>query len=524
LQFERIFATFHRAKNGAAVANHLYDCLTRPARTHPDRTLFSDPQGPGITNSTFLDWTESLSATLVAAHVEPGDRVAILAHKGIAVVAAYLAILRVGAIIVPLNPASTEHELQYFLENSDPRVFVADDTTLAACMPFTRQRKGLGTLSLNPNGCGSLMQAAGNPGGRNTIRERRAEDIAALLYSSGTTGRPKGIMLSHGALVANAKTLVRIWEFSPADVLLHSLPIFHLHGLIVATHVALIAGCEIIFLRSFDPAKVINALARSTVMMGVPTYYRRLLNTPGLAQAELQQVRLFITGSAPLPPDLAREWRTRTGHTLLNRYGMTEANIIASNTPRNGMDVCSVGPPLPGVDVRIRDLATGDVLAGNQPGALEIRGPALFSGYWRMPEKTREAWHDDGFFRTGDLARLDADGSLHIEGRLQDLIISGGMNVYPAEVEAVINSHPDTADSVVIGVPHPDYGEGVLAVVLAREGASISIEALHNHVRGHLSGYKCPKSIVVRTSLPRNAMEKVDRNALRQTYQECFDP
>ncbi len=506
------------------MANHLYDCLTRWARTRPDRTLFHEPRGFRITNGAFLHTIEGISGTLADARVAPGDRIAFLAHKTIATLAAYLAIIRMGAIAVPLNPAGTVHELQYFLGSADPRVLIADDGMLEACHPFTRQHGGLRTFSLNRDGRGSLIETVGDPADEVGTQDRDAAAIAAILYSSGTTGRPKGVMLSHGALASNARTLVELWKFSAADVLLHTLPIFHLHGLIVATHVALLAGAEITFLASFDPAMTIEALSRSTVMMGVPTYYRRLLNAPELARVGWPQIRLFITGSAPLPPDLAKEWRARTGHTLLNRYGMTEANIIASHAPGSDGDVCSVGGPLPGVEVRIRDLATGRVLPEGQPGALEIRGPGLFSGYWQMPEKTLEAWDDEGFFRTGDLARLAADGSLSIEGRTQDLVISGGLNVYPTEVESVINAYPDTADSVVIGVPHPDYGEGVLAVVQPREGISFNLEALQGHIREHLAGYKRPKSIVLRPSLPRNAMEKVDRKALRQDYRDRFAP
>lgn len=499
------------------MSNHLHDALTDRALNNLDTVLFSGPGLDSVTNREFLSTINSISSRLHEAGIGPDDRVAVIANKSIPMLATYLAIIRTGAVIVPLNPAYTGHELRYLLENSRPGILVADARSIAGNMPTIRHIDGLGTLELD----GNCINGDDRSTGTDPV-VRGPDDLAAILYSSGTTGTPKGVMLTHGALLANARALAGIWQFSSTDVLLHTLPVFHLHGLFVATNVALVSGCRMLFFEKFTPGAVIGSLADATAMMGVPTYYRRLLDCPEIDRVDFGNFRLFISGSAPLQPEIADAWQDRTGHVLVNRYGMTEANIITSNRPGNEQDPCSVGLPLPQTEIRIRDTETGQPVADGEAGMLEIRGPGLFRGYWEMPEANRKAFMTDGFFVTGDLARQDRAGHLHIEGRSQDLIITGGLNVYPAEVEIAINSYPLVEDSAVIGVPHPEYGDGVMAVVTARKPAELDVESLAQYLTGRLAGYKRPKLIRVRDSLPRNSMEKIDRNALRMEYASTF--
>ena len=351
----------------------------------------------------------------------------------------------------------------------------------------------------------------------------KADDLAAILYTSGTTGRSKGAMLSHRNLLSNAQTLAEIWRFVPDDVLVHALPVFHIHGLFVAINTVLAARAALILLPRFEPAAVLAALPRATVLMGVPTFYTRLLQEPGLDRAACAHMRLFVSGSAPLLAETHRQWRERTGHAILERYGMSETGMNSSNPYAGERLPGSVGLPLPGVELRIADPASSAPLAVGETGVIEVRGPNVFAGYWRQPEKTRAEFRDDGFFITGDVGRIDARGYLWIVGRAKDLIISGGYNVYPREVEEAIDAIAGVQESAVIGLPHADFGEGVTAVVVApRRPAGLDEAAVQRQLRARLAGYKIPKRVLFVAALPRNAMGKVQKNELRREHAALY--
>ncbi len=424
-----------------------------------------------------------LAALLIRRGVNPGDRVAVQAPKSPESVMLYLAVLMAGAVYLPLNTAYTAHEVRYFLDDAEPALFVAD------AVPLAREAEALAPLAAPV--------------------ERAADDLAAIVYTSGTTGRSKGAMINHRNMAANAVALHRAWGFRPGDVLLHALPIFHIHGLFVALHTALLNGSPMLWHAKFDADAVLADLPRATVMMGVPTFYTRLLEHPGLGRAQAEPMRLFVCGSAPLLESTFEAFAARTGHRILERYGMSEAGIITSN-PLDGERIAgSVGYPLPGVEVRT-----------DRAGGIEIRGESVFSGYWRMPEKTREEFTSDGFFKTGDVGRQDPDGRLWISGRAKDLIISGGFNVYPKEIELVLDVLPGVTESAVIAVPHPDFGEAVVAVIAGRGEESAVIDA----ARERLAGFKAPKRVFFVDDLPRNAMGKVQKAVLRAEYAGVFDP
>ena len=415
--------------------------------------------------------------------VQPGDRVAAQSEKSPAGVMLYLATLQVGAAFTPLNTAYTASEIDYFLADAEPALFVRDAEALLE-----------EAASLTPS---------------DVVATRDPDDLAALIYTSGTTGRSKGAMLSHRNLAANAEALIAAWGYTERDVLLHALPIFHVHGLFVALHCALMTGSPMLWLAKFDDEKVLRALSRATVMMGVPTFYTRLLANPAFRREVAAHMRLFISGSAPLLESTFAEFEARSGHRILERYGMSEAVIITSN-PLDGARLAgSVGYPLPGVDLRID---CGEV------GGVEIKGPSVFGGYWRRPEKTAEEFTADGFFRTGDVGRQDADGRVWLTGRAKDLIISGGYNVYPKEIELVLDETPGVVESAVIGVPHRDFGEAVMAVVMGEGDEAALIAA----ARAKLAAFKTPKRIVFVDQLPRNAMGKVQKNLLRDRYRDTF--
>lgn len=452
--------------------------------------------------------TASLAARLVELGVTPGDRVAVQAEKSVSGLLLYLATLRAGAVHLPLNPGYTAAEVRYFLEDSEPALFVGDPERGAAARR---------TLSLD-----SLVDGAGKPAGSFNDVARAPDDLAAILYTSGTTGRSKGAMLTHFNLASNADTLREAWRFTAEDRLLHALPIFHTHGLFVATNVTLRAGGSMLFLPSFDLAEILRLLPRATAMMGVPTFYTRLLSHPGFTRELAAPIRLFVSGSAPLSAETHREFEQRTGHAILERYGMTETNMNTSN-PYEGPRVAgTVGPPLPGVEIRIADPATGAELPQGDVGMIEIRGPNVCKGYWRMPDKTAEAFRADGFFISGDMGLIDEAGYVRIVGRDKDLVITGGLNVYPAEVEAAIEALPGVAECAVIGLPHPDFGEGVTAVVVLRPGARLDEPAIGSSLADKLAPFKRPKRVFFTDALPRNAMGKVQKNALRDAYAEAF--
>jgi malonyl-CoA/methylmalonyl-CoA synthetase len=466
------------------MSHNLYDSLAAAFPADRSRPVFLHPDGSALSYGALEDSVARTAAHLVEKEgVEPGDRVALLVEKTAESVILYLATLKAGAIFVPINPAYTPSEVSYFVENGEPRLLVEDAAA------FVARATSAAPLTVSI--------------------PRAADDLAAIIYTSGTTGRSKGAMLSHGNLLENARALHALWGFTPDDVLLHALPIFHVHGLFVALHCALLSGAPMLWLAKYDDAEVMAALPRATVMMGVPTFYTRLLANPAFTREGAAGMRLFISGSAPLLATTFAEFEERTGMRILERYGMSEAVIITSN-PLHGERIAgSVGYPLPGVELRID---------GGEIGVIQIRGPSVFSGYWRMPEKTAEEFTADGWFITGDVGRQDPDGRVWISGRAKDLIISGGYNVYPKEVELVLDDVPGVIESAVVGVPHPDFGEAVVAVVMGEAGE----ETLIAEARARLAHYKIPKRVVRVDELPRNAMGKVQKNVLRERLAGLF--
>jgi len=450
--------------------------------------------------------------------VVPGDRVAVQVEKSPRALILYLACLRAGAVYLPLNPAYPEREVDYFLGDAEPRLMVTRPESADGAGRLC-ERHGLGDpLTLGIGDDGTLVEASRSMPDRFDPVERAPDDLAALLYTSGTTGQPKGAMLTHANLFSNAEVLHRAWGFRAGDVLLHMLPIFHTHGLFVACHTSLINGSPMIFCPRFDATEACRLLPRATVFMGVPTFYVRLLGQAGLGSAPCANVRLFVSGSAPLREQTFEAFRERTGHTILERYGMTECGMSTSNPLEGERRAGTVGPPLPGVDLRV-SREDGTPAGPGEVGAIEFRGPNVFAGYWRRPEKTAAEFTADGFFRSGDLGRIDDDGYVSIVGRGKDLVISGGFNVYPKEVELLIDRLDGVAESAVIGLPHPDFGEQVTAVVVCAPGAARPTgQSVIEALKRALAGYKVPKQVFFAGGLPRNAMGKVQKSVLRERF------
>ncbi len=489
--------------------------------TDKDKVAIETSAGRQYRFRDILSITARFANALIAKGVKPGDRVAVQAEKSPEALFLYIACLRAGAAYLPLNTAYTEAELEYFLTDAQPAVFVCRPGFSEACRGLC-ERTGVPTcFTLGTDADGGLPAlAAGQP---DVFEDapRSSDDLAAILYTSGTTGRSKGAMLTHGNLSSNARALIEAWRFTSEDVLLHALPIFHTHGLFVASNVALMSGASMLFLPKYDPDEVFRLLPRSTVMMGVPTYYVRLLGDPRLTRESTQSVRLFISGSAPLLSDTHRGFHEGTGHAVLERYGMTETGMNTSNPYEGDRVPGAVGLPLPGVDVRIVNPETGEILGQDEIGMIEVRGPNVFKGYWRMPEKT-EAEFRDGFFITGDLGKIDARGYVYIAGRGKDLVISGGFNVYPKEVESEIDALEGVVESAVIGVPHPDFGEAVVAVVVRRGGCELEEKDVLDALKKRLANYKLPKRVFFVDDLPRNTMGKVQKNLLRDAHRGLF--
>ena len=487
----------------------------------PNRLAIETHDGGRITYGDLIARTGQLANVLVARGVKPGDRVAAQTEKSVAGLVLYLATVRAGAVYLPLNTAYTLNELDYFITDAEPSVVVCDPSK-AKGIGAIAAKVGAKVEGLGADGKGSLTEAADKAASEFATLVRNNDDLAAILYTSGTTGRSKGAMLTHDNLASNSLTLVDYWRFTDKDVLIHALPIYHTHGLFVASNVALFARASMIFLPKFDPEAIIKLMARATVLMGVPTFYTRLLQNPALNKDTTSHMRLFISGSAPLLAETHREWEARTGHAVLERYGMTETNMNTSN-PYDGERVAgAVGHPLPGVSVRVTEPETGKVLSPEEIGMIEVRGPNVFKGYWRMPEKTRSEFRDDGFFITGDLGKIDAKGYVHILGRGKDLVISGGFNVYPKEIESEIDAMPGVIESAVIGVPHADFGEGVTAVVVCNKGAGVTEASVLKALDGRLAKFKMPKRVFVVEELPRNTMGKVQKNVLRDSYKDIY--
>jgi malonyl-CoA/methylmalonyl-CoA synthetase len=500
----------------ANLFSRLFDNLDNPARLAIEML-----DGTRISYGDLIAEAGRIANVLVASGVKPGDRVAAQTDKSVPGLVLYLATVRAGAVYLPLNTAYTLTELEYFLTDAEPSLVVCDPSK-AEGIAAIATRINARVMTLGADGKGSLTEAAAKAKPEFTTVARADDDLAAILYTSGTTGRSKGAMLTHDNLASNSFSLVDYWRFTDKDVLIHALPIYHTHGLFVASNVTLFARASMIFLPKFDPEMIIKLMARATVMMGVPTFYTRLLQSPALNKESTAHMRLFISGSAPLLADTHREWSARTGFAILERYGMTETNMNTSN-PYDGDRVPgAVGRALPGVSVRVTDPETGKEIARDTIGMIEVKGPNVFKGYWRMPEKTKAEFRDDGFFITGDLGKIDADDYVHILGRGKDLVISGGFNVYPKEIESEIDAMPGVIESAVIGVPHADFGEGVTAVVVCTKDAKIDEASVLKALDGRLAKFKMPKRVFVVDELPRNAMGKVQKNILRDTYSKIY--
>lgn len=502
------------------MANHMFDAI-RAAAGAGDQPFIETLDGRRWSYRDVLDLSGRLARRLVERGVAPGDRLAVQVEKSAEALMLYLACLRAGAIYLPLNTAYTLAELDYFVGDAEPRLLVLAPSRADAARD-TADRHGARIETLDEIGGGRLMDGLDGLSPDFDDVARGADDLAAILYTSGTTGRSKGAMLSHDNLLSNALTLVDFWRFTAADRLIHALPIFHTHGLFVASNVVLLSGGSMVFLSKFDPDAILRLMPHCTTMMGVPTFYTRLLQHPGLTREAAAGMRLFTSGSAPLLAETHRQFAERTGHAILERYGMTETNMNTSN-PHDGDRIAgTVGPALPGVDVRIVDPESGAPLPVGETGMIEVRGPNVFSGYWRMPEKTASEFRPDGFFITGDLGLIDERGYVQIVGRGKDLVISGGFNIYPKEVETEIDQLPGVVESAVIGIAHPDFGEGVTAVVVREKGASIDEAAVMAGLSERLARFKQPKRVIFVDELPRNTMGKVQKNVLRDSYKGLY--
>jgi malonyl-CoA/methylmalonyl-CoA synthetase len=481
-------------------------------------------------NGLAYSWSDLERATAMLANLldslqlPAGARIAVQVEKSVEAMLLYLATLRAGYVFLPLNTAYQSAEIEYFIGDAEPSVVVCSSKNFGWISKIAFKAGTGHVFTLDDDRSGSLLERAAHQGDRHQPAHKTADDLAAILYTSGTTGRSKGAMLTHGNLLSNARVLKDYWGWQPDDVLIHALPIFHVHGLFVAIHGALLNGSKMIWLAKFDPRLVIANMRRATVFMGVPTLYVRMLAEPSLTREAASHMRLFIAGSAPLLLETFKEWQERTGHTILERYGMSETIMLTSNPydarqgERRGG---TVGFALPDVGLRV----TGDdgkALPGGEIGGIQVRGPNVFKGYWRMPEKTKEEFTADGWFKTGDVGKIDERGYVHIVGRSKDLIISGGYNVYPAEIEGYINELPGVAESALVGVPHPDFGEVGVAVVIPRPGASVDGDAVIAQLKSRLANFKIPKRCFVVSELPRNTMGKVQKNLLREQHKALF--
>ncbi len=502
------------------MANHLFDALFGPhAQSNEQFLLLGDR--PAMTHRAFAGLMARYAGAMRAHGVTRGDRVAVQVAKSPQALAVYGACIKCGAVLLPLNTAYTPDEIAYFVGDAEPALLLCDEAAESRLAPMAADA-GATAMTLNSDGSGSFADAAAAAEPFETPAAAEAGDLAAILYTSGTTGRAKGAMLSHENLLSNAQVLRELWRFDAEDTLVHALPIFHTHGLFVAVNIALLAGARMHFLPKFDVDAIIGAIPAATAMMGVPTFYTRLLDDPRLTRELTTNMRLFISGSAPLLAETHERFEARTGHRILERYGMTETNMNTSNPYDGERRAGTVGLPLPGTEIRITDPQSGRELADGETGMIEVRGPNVFKGYWRMPEKTAEEKRENGFFITGDLGMIDPDGYLRIVGRQKDLIISGGYNIYPKEIEATLDDLPGVLESAVIAAPHADLGEGVVGVIVGEPGVQIDPEEIVGLLSGKLARFKQPRRIFVVDALPRNTMGKVQKNMLRQQYADCL--
>ena len=499
---------------------NLYDFLKGGFPADPQTPCMMLPDGAVITYGMIEEESARFANLLAALGVRPGDRVAVQVRKSPRALFLYLGSLRAGAVYLPMNDAYRAHEVEYFLADSEPRVFVRSPQAREMADRAASKAGVSHILELDDHGEGSMAREASTQPGYFAESLGGGDDLAAILYTSGTTGRSKGAMLSHRNLAVNAEVLRRQWGFGPGDVLLHMLPIFHVHGLFVATHCILLSGGRMFFEPKFEARRALRLLPRSTVFMGVPTHYGRLTAEPELTPDVCSKMRLFVSGSAPLSIETFDRFKAVTGHTVLERYGMTEGGMFCSNPYEGERRGGTVGFPLDGVSVRVAG-EMDQVLGAEQIGEVQVKGDNIFRGYWRMPEKTKEEFSPDGFFKTGDLGRWDADGYLVIVGRSKDVVITGGLNVYPKEVEEIIDTMPGVVESAVIGVVHPDFGEAVTAVVVRTaddQGEALTESSVIGFVKGALANFKVPKKVHFAAELPRNSMGKVQKNILRQRY------
>jgi malonyl-CoA/methylmalonyl-CoA synthetase len=506
-----------------SMAGDPIDWIERAAR-RPERLFLRTPEGRNFSYAALCEHSSRIASALMRRGVQSGDRVAVQVDKSAEAVFLYVACLRMGAVFVPINVANTPNEVEYFLRDSQPRAAIVRPQDLMSIEPLARQANVACVETLGTHGAGSLPLLAAESGADFTAqRKLDRASIAAIIYTSGTTGRPKGAMLTRENLASNAAVLAEAWCFNDADVLLHTLPLFHIHGLFVAINTVLASMSSLLLVSKFDAAMAIELFPQASVYMGVPTHYTRLLQQGNLNRDTTATMRLFVSGSAPLLADTHRQFLQRTGHVILERYGMSETMMNTSN-PYDGVRLAgSVGPPLKDISLRVRSSESGALeLAPDAVGTLEVKGPNVFAGYWRDAEKTRSEFSADGWFKTGDVGRIDRNGYVHIVGRAKDLVISGGCNVYPKEVETELDAVEGVLESAVFGVPHPDFGEGVTAVVVAKPGAVLSEEAIIESIKTRLARYKVPKRILLVEELPRNTMGKVQKNALRKTFAAIY--
>ena len=501
--------------------NPLYDALFASNSDRQSPFIFDPLKGASVSYADFIKRAAQFATVIQSAGLVPGDRLVAQISKSTSALALYAGCVQSGVVYLPLNSAYTVNEVEYFLSDAGASLLVCDSDSEAG-IALICERLDVKTLSLSGNGqSGSLISQVDSASSDFKTVDRKADDLAALLYTSGTTGRSKGAMLTQNNLLSNAQALQQLWEFTQNDVLYHALPIFHTHGLFVATNVSLLAGAKVILEPAFDTNRCIELLPHATSMMGVPTFYTRLLSDDRLNRSLVQHMRLFVSGSAPLLAETHIQFEQRTGHRILERYGMTETNMTTSNPYNGERRAGTVGFALPGVEIKITDAKDGHELPAGDVGQLEVRGPNVFKGYWNMPEKTAEELREDGFFITGDLAQLDSDGYVSIVGRDKDLIISGGYNIYPKEIELVLDDQPGVIESAVVGVPHPDFGETVVGVLVA-ESDNLDLAQIEAAIAASLARFKHPRKLIVVDSLPRNTMGKVQKNVLRDNYKDLF--
>ncbi len=503
--------------------NYLVNNLVAASAADDSKVFANLPDGTQISYGDFFAGAERFAKTLLSKGVQPNDRVAVQVDKSIEVLQLYIGTVLAGAVFLPLNTAYTAPEIRYFLEDATPSVFVCSSTKLEELRAVVTAAGAPVLETLNADGTGSLINFDDLDTSRFVGVERAENDLAAILYTSGTTGRSKGAMLSHQNLWSNANTLKEYWHFKKSDCLIHALPIFHTHGLFVAINVTLAAGSSIILMPSFNADKLMQVMPNATVLMGVPTFYVRLLGHSKLSENTTKSMRLFVSGSAPLLAETHASWWATTGHAILERYGMTETNMNTSNPYSGDRRPGTVGLPLPGVEVRITDPQTQEPLPINSVGSIEVRGPNVFHGYWKMPEKTREELRENGFFITGDLGLFDDQGYVSIIGRSKDLIITGGYNVYPKEIELLIDDLEGVSESAIIGVEHADFGEAVTAVIVRQAGSEIDEKFIKDSLLQNLAKYKQPKRVFFVEELPRNTMGKVQKNILRDTFTDSYN-